>query len=64
PAAAAEDLFQSTCLTPQTAPTIRRLAGLAPATLGVMHGSSYSGDGGAALEALADEYDRRLRAAL
>ena len=64
PAAAAEDLFGATCLTAGTAPTIRRLAGLAPATLGIMHGSSYGGDGAAALEALADEYDRRFRASL
>jgi hypothetical protein len=26
-----------------------------------MHGSSYAGDGAAALRALADDYDRRMR---
>jgi hypothetical protein len=29
-----------------------------------MHGSSFEGDGGAALRALADEYDRRLEASM
>jgi flavorubredoxin len=64
PAAAAEDIFGATCLTAATAPTIRRLAGLAPRTLGIMHGASFAGDGAAALEALADDYDRRFRASL
>ena len=59
----AEDLFGSTCLTPQTARTMRSLAELAPTTLAVMHGSSYAGDGAAALEALAANYDDRLEAA-
>ena len=64
PAGAAEDLFGATCLTAGTAPTIRRLASLAPQTLGIMHGSSYRGDGAAALHALADDYDRRFQASL
>jgi len=64
PAVAAEDLFRSTCLTAATAPTMRRLAELAPGTLGIMHGASYRGDGAAALHALADEYDRRFQASL
>jgi flavorubredoxin len=64
PAGAAEDLFGATCLTAATAPTIRRLAGLTPWTLGIMHGSSYRGDGAAALHALADDYDRRFQASL
>jgi len=63
-AAEAEDMFQSTCLTPQTARSIRGLADLAPARLAIMHGSSFEGDGGAALRALADEYDRRLEASM
>jgi hypothetical protein len=29
-----------------------------------MHGPSFAGDGAAALRALADDYDRRVRAAL
>jgi flavorubredoxin len=56
----AEDMFASTCLTPQTAPTIRRLAELDPTTLAIMHGSSYNGEAGKALLALADDYDHRL----
>jgi flavorubredoxin len=60
PAAEAENIFGATCLTPQTAPTIRRLAELSPTTVAVMHGSSFSGDGHSALHQLADDYDRRL----
>jgi flavorubredoxin len=63
-AAQAEDMFQATCLTPQTAASIRGLAELAPARLAIMHGSSFEGDGGAALNALADEYERRLLAGM
>ena len=59
-AAQAEDIFGATCLTPNTAPTIRRLAELEPKTLAIMHGSSYSGDGAKALLALADDYESRL----
>jgi len=59
-AAQAEDMFGATALTPQTAPTIRRLAELEPRTLAIMHGSSYEGDGAKALLALADDYERRL----
>lgn len=60
PAIAAEDLFGATCLTPTTAPTIRGLADLAPGTLALMHGPAYTGDGPAALHALADDIERRL----
>jgi len=62
-AAFAEDVFGATCLTPGTGATIRALAALAPATLAVMHGSSFAGDGRTALEALALDYDSRLEAA-
>jgi flavorubredoxin len=64
PAIAAEEMFNASCLSPAMAPTIRRLAALAPKTLAVMHGSSFAGDGGAALRALADYYDTRVRTAL
>ena len=63
-AAEAEDMFGATCLTPDTAPTIRRLAELAPTTIAVMHGASFSGDGRAALNALADDYEKRFTSAL
>src|SRR3954451_19909896 len=64
PALAAEDLFGSSSLHPTMGPTIRRLADLAPRTLALMHGPSFAGDGAAALRALADDYDRRVRTAL
>ena len=60
PAIEAEGAFRATCLTPDTAPTLRRLAALAPRTLAIMHGSSFSGDCAAALAALADDYACRL----
>ena len=59
-ASQADDIFGATCLTPQTAPTIRRLAELEPTTLAIMHGSSYNGETAKALLALADDYDHRL----
>jgi flavorubredoxin len=64
PAAAAEEAFLASAITPATAPTLRRLASLAPGTLALMHGSSFAGDGAAALHALADFYGARLRAQL
>jgi len=62
PAIEAEDLFGATCLTPTTAPTLRRLAELEPRTLALMHGPTAAGDGGAALRALADAYADRFAA--
>ena len=64
PARAAEELFRATCLTPDTAPTIRRLAGLEPTTLAVMHGASYNGDAKRALLDLAGVYAELLAAAI
>jgi flavorubredoxin len=63
-AMAAEDLFNFTSLGPATAPNIRKLAALKPNTLAVMHGSAFRGDSEAALRALADHFEARLRAAL
>jgi flavorubredoxin len=62
-AAQTEDMFGATCLTPNTAPTIRRLAELAPRTLAIMHGSSYEGDSAKALLDLAEDYEHRLASA-
>jgi flavorubredoxin len=59
PAVAAEDIFRSSCMAPDTADVMRRLGDLAPTTLAVMHGSSFSGDGGKALYDLADAYETR-----
>jgi flavorubredoxin len=59
PAIAGEDLFQYSSLNPGMGRTIRALAALSPRTLALMHGPSFAGDGGGALRALADDYDRR-----
>ena len=64
PAIAAENAFHATALTPTTAPSVRKLAALKPTTLAIMHGSSYHGDGGKALHALANYYEQQLRAAV
>ncbi|NWG53574.1 MAG: MBL fold metallo-hydrolase [Hydrogenophilaceae bacterium] len=64
PAIAAEDAFKASSLNPSLGPTIRKLAGLSPRTLALMHGPSFAGDGAAALNELAADYDRRVRAAL
>ena len=57
PALAGEEIFHSTSLGPNVAPTIRRLAALKPTTLATMHGASYHGDGAAQLRALALGYE-------
>lgn len=59
PAMAAEDRFGATALTPQTAPTIRRLISHTPKLLGLMHGPAFDGDCGKALEDLAGSYAER-----
>lgn len=63
PAIAAEDLFRYSSLCPDMGATIHTLAKFSPRTLALMHGPSFSGDGAAALRALADDYDRRIKAA-
>ena len=63
PAMAAEEIFHATSVGPATAPTIRRLAELAPRTLALMHGPTFRGDGAAMLERLADFYEHQLAAA-
>ena len=60
PAVAAEDMFKYSALNPGMGATIRRLSEVAPRTLALMHGPSFTGDGAAALNALADDYDRRV----
>lgn len=57
PAKEAEAMFKASCLTPTTGTTIRSLADLEPATLGIMHGSSFNGDCAGALRDLATVYD-------
>jgi len=45
--------------TPQAVPTLRRLAALKPRTIALMHGPTFHGNGGAALDALAAYYEKR-----
>ena len=59
PAMAAEAMFRSSSMAPDTADVMRRLGDLSPTTLAVMHGSSYQGDGGKALYDLADAYEQQ-----
>jgi flavorubredoxin len=59
PALDAEAMFRSTSLAPDTATVMRRLGDLTPTTLALMHGSSYTGDGAAALCDLAAGYESR-----
>jgi flavorubredoxin len=54
PALAAEGMFHAMSMAPNTRPVLQRLASLQPKTLAVMHGSSFQGDGAAALMALAE----------
>jgi flavorubredoxin len=64
PAIAAEEMFQYSCLNPGMGATIRRLADLSPRRLALMHGPTFDGDSSAALRALGDYYDRRIRGLL
>jgi len=57
PAVTAEQIFHASSLAPHTGATLRGLADLEPTTMAVMHGASFSGDGGRALRDLATEYD-------
>lgn len=63
PAGVAEDAFHATSLAPSTPATIHQLAELAPRTLALMHGSSFTGDCAGMLHALADNYRDRIAAA-
>jgi flavorubredoxin len=63
PAGQAEDMFRFSSLAPTTPATVEQLAKLAPTTMALMHGSSYSGDCAAALATLAADYRRRIAAA-
>ena len=56
PALEAEQMFGSTALSTNLAPTLEQLATLEPNTLALMHGSSFRGDGAAQLRALAAGY--------
>jgi flavorubredoxin len=60
PAIEAELVFRSMTLAPGTTSTLSRLADLEPTTLALMHGSSFTGDGGGALRELATQLDARF----
>ena len=60
PAIAADTAMSYTVPFAGTVPTIRRLAALQPATLGLMHGPAFTGEAPAMLEALADHYESLL----
>jgi flavorubredoxin len=63
PAEQAEDIFAYSSLSPRTPMEIDRLAALAPRTLALMHGSSFTGDCQTALHTLADAYRKRIATA-
>lgn len=54
PALAAEAMFHQMSMAPHTGATLRALGDLQPRTLAIMHGSSYTGDGGRALREFAE----------
>jgi flavorubredoxin len=60
PALKMEDHGHATALTPNTAPTLRRLAELPLTALALMHAPAYTGNGAKALHDLADAYAARL----
>jgi flavorubredoxin len=63
PAAIAHDqLMHGYAYTPDTGPTLRRLAALQPVRLALMHGPTFAGDGAYELTALADYFDGQLAA--
>ena len=57
PAMDAEAMFRSSSMAPNTTDIMRKLGDLNPTTLAIMHGSSFHGDGRAALYDLASAYD-------
>jgi flavorubredoxin len=64
PAIEAENLFKYSALNPGMGATIRGLSKVKPKTLALMHGPSFTGNGVAALNALADDYDARVSGAM
>jgi flavorubredoxin len=54
PAIESEELFHAMTMAPATGSTLRRLADLAPRTLALMHGASFTGDAATPLRGLAD----------
>lgn len=63
PAIEAEQMFHAMTMAPNTDAVLSELADLQPTTLALMHGSSFKGDGAAALRTLAAELRQRILAA-
>jgi flavorubredoxin len=63
-AIAHDQLMHGHAVTAHTGAMLRRLAGLEPARLALMHGPVFEGDGAAALDALAGYFDAELLADL
>jgi len=61
PAVATEDRGRASAVTPTSGSTVRGLATYGATTMALMHGPAFTGDIPFALEALADDFDRRLR---
>jgi flavorubredoxin len=61
-AIAHDQLMHGHAITPNTGPTLRRLATLEPQRLALMHGPTYVGDGADALRRFADYFDACLLA--
>jgi len=60
PALDTEAAFRATSSLAATCATLRSLAQLAPRTLAIMHGPSFTAAAAAALTALADGYEKRF----
>lgn len=61
PAAIAHDeRMHGNALTPDTGPTLRRLAALEPRTIALMHGPTFEGAGAAELRSFADYFESAL----
>jgi flavorubredoxin len=63
-AIAHDQLMHGHAYTPHTGSTLRRLAGLQPERLALMHGPTFVGNGARELAALADYFDHQLAAGL
>jgi flavorubredoxin len=61
-AIAHDQLMHGHAYTPDTGPTLRRLASFEPERLALMHGPTYVGNGAGQLTALADYFDGQLTA--
>jgi flavorubredoxin len=61
PALAQAKALPFTAVSPENVAMLRKLATLAPRNLALMHGPSFAGDGSAALEGMATDFENKLR---